>query len=146
MREDYEKRGLNYRRGYLLHGKGGTGKTSVVELIASHHRLSCYNIILNAKGMTDATLVNLAATVPPHSLVIFDEFDKEWKTIRETKGKAITEAGLLNAIGGTPPLHAGVIVLILVNDITVFDTPEWSTLLRPGRIDKVFHFTESICG
>lgn len=30
----YEKRGIPYRRGYLLHGPPGTGKTSTIEAIA----------------------------------------------------------------------------------------------------------------
>ena len=54
----YVERGIPYRRGYLLHGIKGTGKSSLVVAIASELGLPIYMMHLSYE-MTDETLVRL---------------------------------------------------------------------------------------
>jgi chaperone BCS1 len=56
-REWYTKRGIPFRRAYVLHGPPGTGKSSLSLSIAGHIDLDI--CILNLVSVTDGILNNL---------------------------------------------------------------------------------------
>ena len=49
----YAERGIPYRRGYLLHGAPGSGKTSLVRAVAGELRLPVYQLPLSGAGVDD---------------------------------------------------------------------------------------------
>ena len=140
----YQNTGKAYRRGYFVHGISGTGKSSIVEKIAIDYNMSVYIVNLNSSTMTDAMLINLLSEVAPHSLIVFDEMDKQYQSIKSNKNIHITTAGILSAIDGPQRLSHGTIVVLTANNIAAFDSAFSKALLRPGRIDKTYCFTELI--
>src|SRR5207247_86720 len=42
----YSEKGLPYKRGYILHGPPGTGKSSIIKAIANEYRMDIFNIDL----------------------------------------------------------------------------------------------------
>jgi chaperone BCS1 len=71
----YSNRGIPYRRGYLLHGPPGTGKSSLCFALAGVLHLPIYVANLNAKSMTEDTLANLFRDLPARSIVLLEDID-----------------------------------------------------------------------
>ena len=55
----YAERGIPFRRGYLLHGIPGGGKTSLVIAVASELSLPIYSLSLSSPLLSDEVLVRL---------------------------------------------------------------------------------------
>lgn len=70
----YAEMGLSYKRGYLLHGPPGTGKTSVVLAIACMAAYDIYAIDLAALE-NDAALDEAFAKMPDRCVVVFEDID-----------------------------------------------------------------------
>lgn len=67
--------GIPYRRGYLLHGPPGSGKTSFIQALAG--RLS-YNICvlnLSQRGLMDDKLTHLLMNTPERSIILLEDVD-----------------------------------------------------------------------
>lgn len=139
---DYDKEGRAFRRGYLIKGAPGTGKSTVVEKVAIDYNMSIYMVNLNSERMTDAVLIRLVSGVPPMSLVVFDEMDRQYEAIKNNPDIHLSTGGILNAIDGAQRLNRGNIAVIIVNDLDKLDDDLKTPLLRKGRIDEVFTFTE----
>lgn len=60
----YAERGLPYRRGYLLYGQPGSGKSSMIHSLAGELGLNIYVITLSNKSLTDDTLGELVSDTP----------------------------------------------------------------------------------
>nr|KAJ3407902.1 hypothetical protein HK105_003275 [Polyrhizophydium stewartii] len=71
----YYERGIPYRRGYLLHGPPGTGKSSFVAVLAGALRLNIYMLNLNSAGMDDSQLVEALNAVPKRCIVLLEDID-----------------------------------------------------------------------
>jgi hypothetical protein len=70
----YAEMGLSYKRGYLLHGPPGTGKSSVVLAIAGMAAYDIYAIDLAALE-NDAALDEAFAKMPDRCVVVFEDID-----------------------------------------------------------------------
>lgn len=142
--DEYKNLSRPYRKGYIVTGIPGTGKTTIVEKIAIDNNMPVYMINLNADGMTDSVLINLLANVPMKSLILFDEIDKQYLAITNNKKVSLSNGGILSAIDGPQRLPHGTIVIMTANDINAFDNIFRSQLIRPGRIDMHYVFTQTI--
>ncbi|GAB5366250.1 hypothetical protein AAMO2058_001128300 [Amorphochlora amoebiformis] len=68
----YRDRGLPYRRGYLLHGPPGCGKTSLIQSLAGELQLDVYILNLASPGITDESLTWSLSMDKPGILVVED--------------------------------------------------------------------------
>lgn len=67
----YNERGIKYRRGYLLEGPPGTGKTTIVGKLASEFKMPIYNIGLDQLYYLSAIL----HTIPKRSIILIEDID-----------------------------------------------------------------------
>ena len=74
----YTERGIPYRRGYLLWGIPGGGKSSLVMAIASELKLPIYSLQLSSQALTDESLHRLLQnmTITP-SILLLEDIDAE---------------------------------------------------------------------
>lgn len=138
----YRNRGLPYKKTYFITGESKTGKTTMAEIISWKYNMTIYSIYFNDNNMTDATLIGLIATIPPRSLIIIDEIDKQYKSIITNKTVNISEGGLLNALDGPQRINHSCIVLLIANDLLDLPDKFKIPLLREGRTDEKYEFTE----
>ncbi|KAI9639993.1 hypothetical protein NHQ30_011552 [Ciborinia camelliae] len=71
----YSNRGIPYRRGYLLHGPPGTGKSSLSFAIAGYFKLKIYIVSLNSGSMNEENLSSLFADLPKQCVVLLEDID-----------------------------------------------------------------------
>jgi len=67
----YNERGVKYRRGYLLEGPPGSGKTTIVGKLASIFKMPIYNIGLDQLYY----LSDILHTVPKRSIILIEDID-----------------------------------------------------------------------
>jgi len=65
----YADRGIPYRRGYLLHGPPGSGKSSFIRALAGSLSYNICILSLAGRGLTDDKLNVLLTNVPERSFV-----------------------------------------------------------------------------
>jgi hypothetical protein len=138
--KEYAKNGWPYRRGYFLHGETGTGKSTMAEVLSFKYERTVYMLTLNAKDMTDNILINLCSSVPRNSIILIDEIDKQLDTVKNNPTISISTGGLLTAIDGPQRINNGTIVILTSNKKDILPEDELKSLLRPGRIDRIFEF------
>jgi chaperone BCS1 len=146
----YSDRGIPYRRGYLLHGPPGTGKSSLSFAVSGLLGLKLYVLSLASKTLSDAGLASLFEALPPRCVVLLEDIDTidiaqtrqpiektDKPTADATPAKPIAEpnckvslSGLLNVIDGVASPEGRVLVLT-TNHPEKLDP----ALIRPGRVD-----------
>ena len=150
----YSNRGIPYRRGYLLHGPPGTGKTSLCFAMAGLLHLKIYVVSLNSRSLTEDGLAALFQSLPLRCIVLMEDIDAAGLTSNRTEGgdasseessakldvetgkkdeskpRGISLAALLNIIDGVASSE-GRILVMTTNHIEKLD----KALLRPGRVD-----------
>ena len=132
-RDWYIQRGIPYRRGYLLHGPPGTGKSSAVVAVASALGMDIAMLSLGDSTLEDNGISELLSAVPINSLVLMEDIDCAFVARKETEDKRskVTFSGLLNAVDGVAA-GEGRILFATTNHIERLDP----ALIRPGRIDR----------
>ncbi|TLS29254.1 hypothetical protein PpBr36_00024 [Pyricularia pennisetigena] len=154
-RDFYHQRGIPYRRGYLLHGPPGTGKTSLSLALASMFKLELYLLHVPSIG-NDSELESMFDELPPRCIILLedidavgihkrvdlatrmsglDDNDEEEDDDEEEENRAgrsrSTLSGLLNVLDGVAS-QEGRIVFMTSNLADKLDP----ALVRPGRIDR----------
>jgi hypothetical protein len=139
----YKTSGRHFRRGYILTGPTRTGKSTIGEIVATTHGMPVYLIQLTGDDVDDSRLINLISQVPPKSVIMIEELEKQLTTITSNTNKRISIGGILSSIDGPQRVAHGVIFIITANALP--DDIEFvSTLIQPGRIDKHYTLTESV--
>jgi len=137
-KEFYKKHGIPYRRSYLLHGKPGSGKTSLIQAIAGHYERSLCFIQPTNKKITDDSFKTAMSYLPKSAIVILEDIDalfQKDRSKKESNSSALTFSGLLNGLDGVDSAN-GQIIFMTTNFREKLDT----ALVRPGRVDLHVHF------
>ncbi|RDL30104.1 uncharacterized protein BP5553_10382 [Venustampulla echinocandica] len=156
----YSNRGIPYRRGYLLHGLPGTGKTSLSFAIAGYFKLKIYIVSLNSPSMDENNLGTLFSELPKQCVVLLEDIDtaglthtrddKEETDLTKVPGNStaakpseqekkpqgrISLSALLNILDGVAS-QEGRVLIMTTNHIEKLD----EALIRPGRVDMMIKF------
>ncbi|KAJ3036448.1 hypothetical protein HDV00_002732 [Rhizophlyctis rosea] len=130
----YYDRGIPYRRGYLLHGPPGSGKTSFIQALAGELEYNICVLNLSERGMTDDRLSHLLSHAPPRSIVLLEDIDAAFSNRQQTEKQGyqsqLTFSGLLNALDGVGSSEER-IIFMTTNHLPRLDP----ALIRPGRVD-----------
>eukprot|EP01006_Ploeotia_vitrea_P066172 TRINITY_DN94458_c0_g1_i1.p1 TRINITY_DN94458_c0_g1~~TRINITY_DN94458_c0_g1_i1.p1 ORF type:complete len:891 (+),score=90.03 TRINITY_DN94458_c0_g1_i1:111-2783(+) len=134
--EWYGATGIPYRRGYLLYGPPGCGKTSSAEVLAGELKLDIAMLSLSNKEMDDTKLTSALREAPKRCIILLEDVDAVFveRNVARSDGAAptsgVTFSGLLNAIDGVAS-QEGRIFFMTTNHIEKLD----AALIRPGRCD-----------
>ncbi|KAI1177972.1 BCS1 N terminal-domain-containing protein [Nemania sp. FL0916] len=82
----YSNRGIPYRRGYLLHGPPGTGKSSLSLALAGFFKMRIYIVSLSAVTATEEVLGNLFTELPRQCVVLLEDIDTAGLTHTREEG------------------------------------------------------------
>ncbi|KAI9230117.1 MAG: P-loop containing nucleoside triphosphate hydrolase protein, partial [Piptocephalis tieghemiana] len=146
--EFYASIGQPYRRGYLFHGRPGTGKTSLINAIAAELERDIY--FLNLRQISnDSQLQSIFSQVRRGQIIVMEDIDAMSKVLDDDDmeplspfmtgggiGKRLssfTLSTLLGCLDGHT-MQPGNIVIMTTNHPEVLDP----ALIRPGRIDLSF--------
>lgn len=131
----YNKLGIPYRRGYLLYGSPGNGKSSIVLAVASELNMTISLLNLSNCTINDSSLNGLLGNCSENSIILMEDVDCAFvKREKKDKMSSLTFSGVLNSLDGIAA-HEGQIIFMTTNHIEKLD----SALIRPGRTDvKLF--------
>ncbi|KAG2613955.1 hypothetical protein PVAP13_4KG381300 [Panicum virgatum] len=159
-REHYARAGRAWKRGYLLHGLPGTGKTSLIAAIANLLEFDIYDLELTAVG-SNSDLRRLLASTRPKSLIVVEDIDCSLGLFDRTRTsppgqddelddpgtprpllvppypplrrERISLSGVLNFVDGLWSSCVGErLIVFTTNHVDRLDP----ALLRPGRMDR----------
>lgn len=134
----YGDRGIPYRRGYLLHGPPGCGKSSYITALAGELSYGICVLNMSERGLTDDRINHLLAVAPQNTIILLEDIDAAFVSRTESKQVAaayeglsrVTLSGLLNCLDGVASTEAR-IVFMTTNYLDRLDP----ALVRPGRVD-----------
>src|SRR5439155_19831169 len=100
----FRQHGLPFRRGYLLYGRAGNGKTSVVRVMAAHPLVEAHTLDFNEDtDNKDLYCLFNAAQHSAPALIILEDLDRIFprETVR-TRERKVSFHALLNCLDGIP--------------------------------------------
>ncbi|XBI66581.1 hypothetical protein VPH35_046121 [Triticum aestivum] len=163
-RDYYRRIGKAWKRGYLLHGPPGTGKSTMIAAMANYLKYDIYDIELTTlesnsdlrKLFIETTgksiiviedidcsldLTGSRATMLPPLPAFDDAAEAGYDKSRGKRHNILTLSGLLNFIDGLWSAHSGErIIVFTTNHLDKLDP----ALIRRGRMDM--HIEMSYCG
>lgn len=125
----YRELGISYRRGLLLAGAPGCGKTLTLKALA-HHTSAKFITVLGKSDVTDGEIqraLDAAEQFAP-AVVVFEDLDKL------VGAKGISLSHFLNLLDGLKTL-SGVLVIATSNEPEKLDP---ALLHRPSRFDRIW--------
>ncbi|KAI1419953.1 P-loop containing nucleoside triphosphate hydrolase protein [Xylaria sp. FL1777] len=140
-RQFYSEHGIPYRRGYLLHGPPGCGKSSLSLALAGFFGFDLY--VVNLASIYEYELASLFAMLPARCFVLLEDIDAvDFRQDDDNGGpngpgrsrQQCSLSSLLNVLDGVAS-QEGRVVIMTSNFPDRLD----DALVRPGRIDvKVY--------
>ncbi|EGO54568.1 hypothetical protein NEUTE1DRAFT_124799 [Neurospora tetrasperma FGSC 2508] len=161
----YANRGIPYRRGYLLHGPPGTGKSSLSLALAGFFKMRIYIVSLSSIAANEENLASLFSELPRRCVVLLEDIDTAGLTHTREDGKVaaidggsddmvpgqitagdgtattptpsgrLSLSGLLNILDGVAS-QEGRVLIMTTNHLKKLD----KALIRPGRVDMIVEF------
>ncbi|XP_013593649.1 PREDICTED: probable mitochondrial chaperone BCS1-B [Brassica oleracea var. oleracea] len=157
----YKKIGKAWKRGYLLFGPPGTGKSTMIAAMANFLEYDVYDLELTTV-MDNTQLRSLLIETSTKSIIVIEDIDcslnltgqrkkkkeeeedgdeKKMKCEGEKKESKVTLSGLLNFIDGLWSACGGERIIVFTTNFVDKLDP---ALIRKGRMDK--HIEMSYCG
>jgi len=145
-REWFIERGLPWKRGILLHGPGGTGKSSLVRAMAMHFGLPLNHFYLSSMDDNDFKKAWESSASNTPCIILLEDFDAVFhKRTPVNKDSNLNYDTILNMISGVND-SSGILLVITTNHIEHIDEAMGVTVenkngisSRPGRIDRVVY-------
>jgi hypothetical protein len=142
MGDWYLDRQIPWRRGWLLHGPGGTGKSSIAKAVAQNLGIPINHFYLAT--LSDQEFIEHWESMNVPCIALFEDFDNVFHgRENQTEHKSLSFDCVLNQISGVSSLN-GVFLIITTNHIEQIDPAlgvvkeEGSGIsTRPGRVDSV---------
>lgn len=141
-RDWYAQRGVPYRRGYLLHGPPGCGKTSYITALAGMLEYDICQMNLSNSALSDERLSYLLNVAPPNSIILLEDIDAAFlnrdeidysRSAYQGLGR-VTLSGILNVLDGVASSEERLLFMT-----TNYPERLDPALTRPGRVDmKVY--------
>jgi hypothetical protein len=132
--EWYNKRAIPYKRGYLLYGPPGNGKSSTIMSVAAKYHKDLYLLNLN-DIKEDNSLKFLFARLGDNAILSMEDIDLS-VTGEDKENKKVSESAILNCLDGAFSKH-GLIVFITTNNKEKLNP----ALIREGRADLKLEIT-----
>lgn len=143
MEDWYSDRLIPWRRGVLLHGPGGTGKSSFAKALAK--KLDIPLVSFHLASMSDTEFLQAWRNQPVPCVSLFEDFDTVFKKRENlTAHKQLNFDTILDQLSGVDTL-SGTFLVMTTNHIENIDeaigvgTEDGLISSRPGRIDKVMY-------
>lgn len=137
----YAERRIPWRRGWLMHGRGGTGKSSIARAVAQKLGIPIYQFYLGT--LSDQEFMRKWENMRTPCVALFEDFDAIFnKRESLTEHKSLTFDCVLNQISGVSAMN-GVFLMITTNKLDHIDEAMGVSCgldgisTRPGRIDTV---------
>jgi SpoVK/Ycf46/Vps4 family AAA+-type ATPase len=139
-REWYKRKDIAWRRGYLLYGRPGNGKTSLVRGLAEELDIPVH--VFDLASMDDREFIQAwgSARANRPRIVLFEDFDTVFEgRVNKIEGSSLDFSTILNAIDGLER-EDGLLLFVTTNNLAAIDPAmgipdENGDSTRPGRID-----------
>jgi hypothetical protein len=130
---------LPFRRGYLLYGPPGNGKSTAIRAMMTSRGLTAYTLRLFDSNTDDSSLDALfdRALRERPTMILLEDLDRAFPKTGLTKSRVSLQQ-LLNCLDGVGT-GEGIIVVATANEPTLLDS---AILRRPGRFDRVIRFED----